>query len=462
MKRSAGILMPIFSLPSPYGIGTLGQAARDFLDFLQAGGQSYWQLLPVGPTSYGDSPYQSFSSFAGNPYFIDLDDLAADGLLEPGEYRDIDWGDPHQVDYALLYEKRYPVLRKAVERLLAAPPADYAAFLEENGHWLEDYALFMALKDENGGVSWDNWPEGERLRKPDALAAAKARLAGELDFWRGVQYLFFRQWDALKALAGAKIKMKIIERDEERCRLLSELLPEAMIIHGDGSDQQLLLEEGIRQTEAFASLTGFDEENIMLSLYAASQSKAKLITKVNKIAFENVINSLNLGSVIYPKMLTADIILQYVRAMQNSMGSNIETLYKIVADKAEALEFRVRETSPVVGIALVGIILAWNPDSSVFTIVSFAWAGFGASFGPVMLFALFWRRSNLKGALAGMVSGGIMVFVWKYGVRPLGGAWNIYELLPAFLVACAAIVIVSLATAAPSEEICREFDSVGK
>ena len=123
-------------------------------------------------------------------------------------------------------------------------------------------------------------------------------------------------------------------------------------LHGDGSDQQLLLEEGIRQTEAFASLTGFDEENIMLSLYAASQSKAKLITKVNKIAFENVINSLNLGSVIYPKMLTADIILQYVRAMQNSMGSNIETLYKIVADKAEALEFRVRETSPVVGIAL--------------------------------------------------------------------------------------------------------------
>ena len=98
----------------------------------------------------------------------------------------------------------------------------------------------------------------------------------------------------------------------------------------------------------------------------------------------------------------------------------------------------------------------------MFTIVSFAWAGFGASFGPVMLFALFWRRSNLKGALAGMVSGGIMVFVWKYGVRPLGGAWNIYELLPAFLVACAAIVIVSLATAAPSEEICREFDSVGK
>ncbi|WP_320997684.1 Trk system potassium transporter TrkA [Enterocloster bolteae] len=155
-----------------------------------------------------------------------------------------------------------------------------------------------------------------------------------------------------KALADTKIKIKIIEQDDERCRILSEILPHAMIIHGDGSDQKLLLEEGIRQTEAFASLTGFDEENILLSLYAASQSRAKLITKVNKIAFENVINALNLGSVIYPKMLTADIILQYVRAMQNSMGSNIETLYKIVADKAEALEFRVRGDSPVLGIPL--------------------------------------------------------------------------------------------------------------
>ena len=149
-----------------------------------------------------------------------------------------------------------------------------------------------------------------------------------------------------RLLEDTKIKIKIIERDEERCRQLSELLPKAMIIHGDGTDEQLLLEEGIRQTEAFASLTGFDEENIMLSLYASSQSKAKLITKVNKIAFENVINSLNIGSLIQPKMLTAEIILQYVRAMQNSMGSsNIETLYKIAADKAEALEFRVKEGS---------------------------------------------------------------------------------------------------------------------
>lgn len=164
-----------------------------------------------------------------------------------------------------------------------------------------------------------------------------------------------------RLLEDTKIKIKIIERDEERCRQLSELLPKAMIIHGDGTDEQLLLEEGIRQTEAFASLTGFDEENIMLSLYASSQSKAKLITKVNKIAFENVINSLNLGSLIQPKMLTAEITLQYVRAMQNSMGSsNIETLYKIAADKAEALEFRVKEGSPILGIPLEKLKLIDN------------------------------------------------------------------------------------------------------
>ncbi len=163
-----------------------------------------------------------------------------------------------------------------------------------------------------------------------------------------------------KSLADTKIKIKIIEQDEHRCRVLSELLPRAMIIHGDGTDQQLLLEEGIQRTEAFASLTGFDEENIMLSLYAASQSEAKLITKVNKISFENVINSLNLGSVIYPKMLTADIILQYVRAMQNSMGSNVETLYKIVADKAEALEFRASKDASFLGIPLEKLQLKNN------------------------------------------------------------------------------------------------------
>ena len=163
-----------------------------------------------------------------------------------------------------------------------------------------------------------------------------------------------------RLLQDTKIKLKIIERDLARCQELSELLPEAMIIHGDGSDQQLLLEEGISQADAFASLTGFDEENIMLSLYAATKSNAKLITKVNRIAFEDVIDSLNLGSIIYPKLITADSILQYVRAMQNSLGSNIETLYKIADDQVEALEFRVGKDAPMIGIPLEKLRLKRN------------------------------------------------------------------------------------------------------
>jgi len=197
--------MHITSLPSPYGIGTMGQAARDFADFLAAGGQTWWQILPMGPTSYGDSPYQSFSTFAGNPYLIDLDELAAEGLLERAEYENEDWGaDPERVDFGLMYEKRYPVLRRAVERLLAAPPQDYSLFLAENATWLPDYALFMALKDENGGRPWWEWPEPLRRREGPALAEARQRLAEGTAFWQGVQYLFFHQWRALKAYANRK------------------------------------------------------------------------------------------------------------------------------------------------------------------------------------------------------------------------------------------------------------------
>lgn len=155
-----------------------------------------------------------------------------------------------------------------------------------------------------------------------------------------------------KMLEDTGIKLKIIEQDLRRCNELSELLPKVMIIHGDGSNQELLLEEGLCQTEAFASLTGFDEENIMLSLYAASMTKAKLVTKINRIAFEDVIQQMNLGSIIYPKLITADGIIRYVRAMQNSMGSNVETLYKIVANRAEALEFRVGKDAPMCGVPL--------------------------------------------------------------------------------------------------------------
>ena len=191
--------MPISSLPSPYGIGTLGAEARKFADFLAAGGQSCWQLLPVGPTSYGDSPYQSFSSFAGNPYFIDLDALAEEGLLEREEFEGLAWGDdPASVDYGLLYTTRYPVLHRACDRLLAQDRPDFAAFCREQQDWLEDYALFMALKGRHGGVSWLQWPEELRLRQPAALEAARQELAGEVEFWKGVQYLFFSQWRAWK------------------------------------------------------------------------------------------------------------------------------------------------------------------------------------------------------------------------------------------------------------------------
>ncbi len=194
--------MPISSLPSPYGIGTLGAAAREFADFLAAAGQTYWQVLPICPTSYGDSPYQSFSSFAGNPYFIDLDDLAADGLLEPDEYQDLNWGDnPESVDYGLMYITRYPVLKKAARRLLANPPREYKMFCKTST-WLDDYALFMALKDKHGGASWFTWEQGIRLRRKSALAAAKKELADEVDFWKAVQFLFIRQWNAFKAYAN--------------------------------------------------------------------------------------------------------------------------------------------------------------------------------------------------------------------------------------------------------------------
>lgn len=170
----------------------------------------------------------------------------------------------------------------------------------------------------------------------------------------------------------------------------------------------------------------------------------------------SIVAGVVLAGILACTMSTADS--QLLTAASGVSQNLLQDFLKIrLSEKASMRAARLT----VVGIAMVAVLLAWNPDSSVFTIVSFAWAGFGASFGPVMLFALFWKRSNLQGALAGMISGGVMVFVWKYGVRPLGGAWNIYELLPAFIVASVSIVAVSLATAAPSSEICAQFDSIG-
>lgn len=201
IMRKAGILMPLASLPSPHGVGTLGRAAYDFVDFLALSGQTLWQMLPVGPTGYGDSPYQSFSAFAGNPYFIDLDILVDDDLLKKSEVRGNWGGTPAQVDYGLLFDKRFAVLAKAVARQDKTDP-EYRAFCQHNQDWLDDYALYMAIKEAQGHVRFTQWPMALRLREPEAMQAAMAQWGSRYEFWRCVQYLFFRQWRALKTYAN--------------------------------------------------------------------------------------------------------------------------------------------------------------------------------------------------------------------------------------------------------------------
>ena len=199
--RASGILMPVFSLPGPYGIGTLGNEAFAFVDFLAAAKQTYWQILPIGPTGYGDSPYQSFSAFAGNPYFIDFRLLAADGLLTEAELPAPQPVGP--VDYGALYQQRPVVLHKAADRLLASPTPAYEAFCEAQSGWLEDYALFMAVKAEQEQAGLSDWPDDLRTREPAALAAAKERLAAEVDYYKAVQFFFYTQWNALKTYANS-------------------------------------------------------------------------------------------------------------------------------------------------------------------------------------------------------------------------------------------------------------------
>ena len=204
IERSSGVLMPMSSLPSPYGIGTMGKSAYRFVDFLAAAGQKYWQLLPLGPTSYGDSPYQSFSTFAGNPYFVDLDLLIKDGLLKPSDVKNRDWGaDPARVDYGKVYESRFAVLRLAYARGAERYQQELEAFRQENV-WLENYALFMAIKSSQGMKAWTEWPEPLRLRLPEALTRAREELKDEIGFYEFVQFLFFRQWEALRSYALEK------------------------------------------------------------------------------------------------------------------------------------------------------------------------------------------------------------------------------------------------------------------
>ena len=203
--RTSGVLMPISSLPSPYGIGTMGKAARKFIDFLDKAGQTYWQILPICPTSYGDSPYQSFSSFAGNPYFIDLEYLCKEGYLKKKECESFDWGGSEKyIDYGTMYASRYALLKKAYARFKDNVPADYAGFCKKEAEWLDEYSLFMALKDANDGVAWLEWDEELKIRKPEAIAEARKTYADDIAFYCMLQYLFFKQWKELKAYANEK------------------------------------------------------------------------------------------------------------------------------------------------------------------------------------------------------------------------------------------------------------------
>ena len=201
--RGSGILMHITSLPGPYGVGTLGKQAFGFVDFLKEAGQTHWQLLPLNPTGYGDSPYQSCSAFAGNHYLIDLDTLVAEGLLFADEVESRNWGDrDDRVDFGLLYQNRLDVLRLAYARFTDNAALD--AFCRENSVWLPDFALFMALKDKFDNRPWYQWETPLKRRDADALWNARQELGEQIRFYSFVQYLFYQQWTALRGYAKEK------------------------------------------------------------------------------------------------------------------------------------------------------------------------------------------------------------------------------------------------------------------
>ena len=203
--RTSGILFHISSLPSDYGIGTLGKEAYNFVDFLHSAKQSYWQILPICPTSYGDSPYQSFSSHAGNPYFIDFDILHKKGLLDKKDYSQIEWGsDKNRVDYALLYDNRFKVLKKAFEHFKKTDLTEFNRFLVENDKWISNYGLFMSIKDHFGGKSWLEWDDGLKARDPHSLWMFKSSHEDEVMFYEFLQFEFFSQWKSLKEYANSK------------------------------------------------------------------------------------------------------------------------------------------------------------------------------------------------------------------------------------------------------------------
>jgi 4-alpha-glucanotransferase len=203
LKRGAGILMPISALPSPYGIGTLGEEGYIFTDFLKRIGCRYWQVLPVGPTSYGDSPYQSFSAFAGNPYFIDLDYLIKEKLLFPEELNTLKWQETEDcIDYAVLYQLRFQILKKAFQRSNHKNTEEFKEFCENNHYWLKDYSLYMSVKGHFDNHEWLLWEEDIKYREPEAVDRYSKELKDDIDFWEFCQYKFREQWNRLKAYAN--------------------------------------------------------------------------------------------------------------------------------------------------------------------------------------------------------------------------------------------------------------------
>lgn len=210
MDRGSGIIMHITSLPGKYGIGTFGKEAYKFCDFLKKSGQKYWQILPLGPTSYGDSPYQSFSAFAGNPYLIDLDILQEENLLKDEDYKDKNFGDnPEVVDYGLMFSEKMNILKVSFNNFSKETHEDFEKFKEEEKEWLDDYSLFMAIKYKMNFKSWNTWDEKIKKRDNDDIIKYRNELKEEIEYWKYLQYEFFKQWSNLKEYAN-KNGIKII------------------------------------------------------------------------------------------------------------------------------------------------------------------------------------------------------------------------------------------------------------
>ncbi len=203
--RTGGILLPVSSIPSRYGIGTFSREAYEFVDFLEKAGQTYWQILPLGPTGYGDSPYQSFSTFAGNPYYIDLEQLTEEGLLRRADCEKCDFGDNEAyVDYEKIYLSRFKLLYKAFKNSNIEKNEEFHQFAADNADWLPDYALYMAIKDSLKGISWSEWDEDIKTRKSAALKKYRKELKEQILFYEFQQFLFQRQWMKLKKYANQK------------------------------------------------------------------------------------------------------------------------------------------------------------------------------------------------------------------------------------------------------------------